>query len=50
MLENLQKSSSSHCGLQPNSQVHIYSVCFVHFYVTALANDNGVVFVFTFVM
>lgn len=38
MLENLQKSSSSHCGLQPNSQVHIYSVSFVHFYITTLVN------------
>lgn len=32
MLENLQKSSSSHCGLQPNSQVHIYSVYFCTFF------------------
>lgn len=43
MLENLQKSSSSHCGLQPNSQVLLYSGCFGHVNSAVHVNDiNGV--------
>lgn len=45
MLENLQKSSSSHCGLQPNSQVLIYYGCFVHVNSAVHVNDiNGVLY------
>lgn len=45
MLENLQKSSSSHCGLQPNSQVLIYSGCFVHVNSAVRVHDiNGVLY------
>lgn len=50
MLENLQKSSTSHGGLQPNSQVRLYSVPFVHGYITVLVCDDGDVFVFCAVM
>lgn len=42
MLENLQKSSSSHSGLQPNSQVPIYSGCLVH--VNSVNDINGVLY------